>query len=61
MYLDKTLLQFARVFLFAVIDNASIFWYDDIEATMENIRRYLYQNKIKTLIVFLLQILMWGM
>ena len=28
---------------------------------MENIRRYLYQNKIKTLIVFLLQILMWGM
>lgn len=61
MYLDKTLLQFARVFLFGVIDNASIFWYDDIEATMENIRRYLYQNKIKTLIVFLLQILMWGM
>lgn len=60
MYLEKTLLLLQGCF-FAVIDNASIFWYDDIEATMENIRRYLYQNKIKTLIVFLLQILMWGM
>lgn len=28
---------------------------------MDSIRKYLYKNKTKTLIVFLLQILMWGM